>query len=255
MYSMGTQSIQGDLWLHDIVGGTSQRFTFGPFSAFAPVWSPDNTAVVFTVYPEDRLYRKPIHGSAKEEPLPVTGTNTYATSWSANGMFIAFGQTGAGSKSDLGLLPLDGDRIPKTVLKTPFSEGSGRISPDGLFMSYASDSSLQSEVYVTSIASAGSPRQVSIGGGSYPRWRSDGRELYFISDFRMMAIDVKLGPEPTFGAPHELFREPALFVSDGTGITFQPTADGSQFLVLLPVGGTLARPITVVTNWQAAYGK
>jgi hypothetical protein len=70
-----------------------------------------------------------------------------------------------------------------------------------------------------------------------------------------MAIDVKRGPEPAFGLPHELFREPALFNSDLTGIGYQPSADGSQFLVLLPVGNASARSVTVFTNWQLAYRK
>jgi Tol biopolymer transport system component len=252
VYSLGTQRIQGDLWLHDVAGGTSQRFTFGPFSAFVPVWSPDSTAVVFTVYPEDRLYKKPIHGSTKEESLPVTGTNTYATSWSPDGKLITFSQTGATSKNDIGILPLDGDRLPKAVLHTPFSEGGGQISPDGLFMAYVSDSSKQLEVYVAAMTLAGSQRQVSIGGGSAPRWRKDGSELYFISDFKLMAVDVKRSPElPPFGAPHELFREPTFFIGEGTGISYEPSADGSQFLALLPVGGAPARPVTAITNWQA----
>jgi eukaryotic-like serine/threonine-protein kinase len=259
IYSLGTQRIQGDLWLYDVSGGTSQRFTFGPFSAFAPLWSPDGTEVVFTVFPEDRLYKKSISGSTKEESLPVVGTNTVATSWSADGKFIVFSQTSATSKNDIGLLPLTGERIPKALQHTSFSEMGAAISQDGRFIAYTSDSSLQQEVYVASVESTGSPRHVSIGGGDSPRWRTDGKELYFISDFRLMAIDVKQGPEPTFGPPHELFREPA-FVSGGLDglpyrIPYQPSADGSQFLVLLPVGGSSVRPVTVVTNWQSAYGK
>jgi eukaryotic-like serine/threonine-protein kinase len=255
LYSLGGQRIQGDLWLHDVAGGTSQRFTFGPFSAFAPLWSLDGTVVVFTVYPEDRLYKKPARGSSKEESLPVIGTNTYASSWSPDGKYLAFSQTGADSKSDISLLPLDGERLPKALLHTPFSEGNGQISPDGRFMAYSSDSSLQQEVYVASMTPGGSQRQVSSGGGRYPRWRSDGSELYFIFDVRLMAIDVKRGPELTFGAPHELFRESTFFAAEVTGITYQPSADGSQFLVLLPVGGAPARHVNVVTNWQSAYGK
>ncbi|HEY2381546.1 MAG TPA: protein kinase [Terriglobia bacterium] len=255
LYSTGGQRIRGDLWLHDVAGGTSQRFTFGPFSAFAPLWSSDGSSVVFTVYPEDRLYKQAARGFSKEESLPVIGTNLYASSWSPDGKFIAFSQTGADSKNDISLLPLDGERIPKAVLHTPFWEGNGQISPDGFFMAYSSDSSLQQEVYVASMTPGGFQRQVSIGGGRYPRWRSDGSELYFISDFRLMAIDVKRGPELTFGTPHELFREPSFFTAEVSGITYQPSADGGQFLALLPVGGAPATHVTVVTNWQAAYGR
>jgi Tol biopolymer transport system component len=255
VYSLAGQRIQGDLWLHDVAAGTSQRFTYGPFRAFAPIWSPDSKVVAFTVYPEDRLYKKPAHTSAKEESLPVIGTNTYASSWSSDGKFIAFSQTRPTSKNDIGLLPLDGERMPKDFLHTPFSETNGVISPDRLLMAYASDSSGQREVYVASIAPGSFQRQVSIGGGSSPQWRRDGGELYFISDFKLMAVEVKHGAEPTFGAPHELFREPTFLNVDLTGITYQPSADGRQFLVLLSVGGTPVRPLTVVTNWQLAYRK
>ncbi|MEP6962149.1 MAG: hypothetical protein ABI995_08725, partial [Acidobacteriota bacterium] len=98
--------------------------------------------------------------------------------------------------------------------------------------------------------------QVSVDGGVAPRWRADGRELYFLSpDNGLMAVDVKPGPAPTFGTPHELFREPAL-VFEERGSEFQPSADGSQFLVLLPVGAaTSAPPLNVVTNWQKTFVK
>ena len=82
LYSLATQYVPGDLWLWDVARGVSQRLTFGPFSAYAPIWSPDSTTAVFTAFPEDRLYVKRLD-SPKEEAWNVTGTNTYATSWSA----------------------------------------------------------------------------------------------------------------------------------------------------------------------------
>ena len=121
-------------------------------------------------------------------------------------------------------------------------------------MLYSSDPSGQLEVYLES-ALGGAPRQVSVEGGISPRWRADGKELYFISDRKLMAVDVKPGPELTFGAPRELFTEPNLFL-DSRGVTYQPSTDGKQFLMVLPVGGTpAARPLTVISNWQAALHK
>jgi Tol biopolymer transport system component/predicted Ser/Thr protein kinase len=259
-YSLSTQRVAGDLWLLDVARGASQRFTFGPFNAFTPVWSPDNTALVFTAYPEDALYRKGTQTSAKEEALRVVGTNTFARSWSADGKWLVFSQNGVTTKSDIWLLPMQGDHTPKLFKQTPFSETEGQISPDGRWMAYESDASGRFEIYLESLAASGAQRQVSVAGGVSPRWRSDGRELYFISGQTMMAVSMegtaKQSTELTFGAPHELFREPALFFVAEAELSYQVSADGSRFLVPLTVGdASTVPPLTVVTNWLAAYGK
>ena len=252
LYSLASQYVAGDLWLRDVARGVSQRFTFGPFSAYTPVWSPDSTTAAFTAFPEDRLYARRVD-SAKEEVWKVSATNTYASSWSADSKLLAFSQSGVTTKDDLWLLPLEGERKPKLFKQTPYNERSGQISPDGRWMAYSSDSSGRLEIYIEPMAPGGAQRQVSVDGGFSSHWRADGRELYFLSDHRMMAVDVKPGPDLTFGAPQELFREPAMVVDD-RGSTYQPSSDGSQFLVLLPVGGApSAPPLTVVTNWQVAY--
>jgi eukaryotic-like serine/threonine-protein kinase len=256
LYSAATQTAPGDLWLRDVARGVSQRFTFGPFSAYSPVWSPDGSTAAFTAYPEDRIYTKRVD-AAKEESGNIMGTDTYATSWSAGAKLLAFSQRGATTKDDLWLLPLDGERKPRIFKQTPYDERSGAISPDGRWMVYISDPSGRWEVYIESLAPGSGQRQISVNGGVNPRWRADGRELYFISDRSIMAVDVKPGPgaELTFSAPHALFREPTL-VAQGRGSTYEPAADGSRFLVLLPVGGApAAPPLTVVTNWQAALHK
>ena len=255
LYSLANQYVPGDLWLRDVERGVSQRFTFGPYSAYSPVWSPDSTAAAFTAFPEDRLYTKRVDSSSKEEAWKVTGTNTYASSWSANTKLLAFSQAGVTTKDDLWLLPLEGEQKPRIFRQTPYTERSGQISPDGRWMVYSSDQSGRLEVYAELIEPGSTQRQISVDGGFSPHWRADGRELYFISDRRMMAVDVKPGPELSFGAPHELFREPTL-ITDGRGIAYQPSADGTQFLALLPVGDVpITPPLTVVTNWQTVLHK
>jgi eukaryotic-like serine/threonine-protein kinase len=255
LYSLATQLAPGDLWLRDVGRGVSQRFTFGPFSAYSPVWSPDSATAAFTAYPEDRLYAKRVD-AGKEEDWKVVGTDTYASSWSADAKLLVFSQRGVTTKDDLWLLPLDGERKPRIFKQTPYTETSGQISPDGRWMLYASDASGRFEVYIEFLAPGSAQRQISVDGGFSPHWRADGRELYFISGRTMMAVDVKPGPDLTFSAPHELFREPALVTEFRGGITYQPSVDGSQFLVLLPVGGApAAPPLTVVTNWRAALHK
>jgi Tol biopolymer transport system component len=259
MYSLSSQRAIGDLWLRDIARGASQRFTFGPSSAFAPVWSPDGNKVAFTVYPEDQLVTKATQTSAKEEPLHVTGTNTFASSWSADSKFLVFSQTGETTRNDIWILPLEGDRKPQVYRQTPYSEEDGQISPNGGLMAYTSDASGEREVYVDTMASDGLARQVSVAGGSNPRWRADGMELFFITDRKMMAVAVESSQtaisELSFGMPRKLFGELELIESDSRS-SYQPSSDGSEFLVLIPSNPAPAiPPLTVVTNWQTALGR
>jgi eukaryotic-like serine/threonine-protein kinase len=255
VYSTGSQTVTGDLWLYDVAHGTTQRFTFGPFSAQWPLWSPDSAAVVFSAVPGGEIYRKATQNSAKEESLGVRGTNTLVTSWLGDGKVLAYSQTGDTTKDDLWLLPLDGDRKPKLFKQTPFNETAGQISPDGRWMVYSSDASGRSEIYIEPMPAGGAQRQISVGGGQNPVWRNDGRELYFVSGNKLMAVDVKPGSDLTFGTPHELFGGSNLITSTRRRAVY-PSADGSQFLALLPVGDApAAQPITVVTNWQTLLKK
>ena len=179
LYSLASQYVSGDLWLRDIASAASQRFTFGPFNAYSPVWSPDGATAVFTTFPADQLYVKKAASSAKEEALHVSGTNTYASSWSTAGKLLAFSQSGVTSKDDLWLLPMEGEYKPRLFKQTPYTERNPQISPDGLWIAYSSDASGRQDIYIEPIAPGGAPRQISVNGGINPQWRADGRELYF----------------------------------------------------------------------------
>jgi hypothetical protein len=264
VYSTGAQSATGDLWLHNIEHGTTQRLTFGPFQALWPRWSPDSASVVFSAVPGYELYRKATQTSAKEESLGVRGTNTFATSWLGDGKLLVYSQTGDTTKDDLWLLPVvvkgeAGDRKPKLFKQTPFNERNGQISPDGRWMAYDSDASGQFEIYIEPMPAGGAPRQISVGGGRGAVWRKDGRELYFLSGNKLMAVPVepavKPGADLSFGTPRELFSRSGLIANPREQAVY-PSADGSQFLALLPTGDApAAPPLTVVTNWQAALKK
>lgn len=253
MYSSGTQLTTGDLWLFDIARKASQRLTHGPFSAYSLVWSPREDAAVFSAYPEDRLYRRSLPSQA-DEPLSVAGTNTYATSWSADGRFLLYSQTSATTRDDLWILPIGTRNGKATIFKqTPFNEAAGQFSPDGQWIAYHSDASRRTEVYIASSTPGGEERQVSVDGGTNPRWRSDGRVLFYLSSNKtMMAVDVSAGPPLSLGAPRELFRETKM-IAGSRETSFEPSADGRRFLALLSTRDEAASPITVVTGWQSAY--
>jgi hypothetical protein len=110
------------------------------------------------------------------------------------------------------------------------------------------------QIYVISFPAADQKRQISINGGAQPRWRGDGKELYYLSlDGKMMAVGLTLTNKIDAGIPRELF-ETNINV-DATRDQYAVTADGQRFLILKPVSGATSPPITAVLNWTAALRK
>ena len=147
-----------------------------------------------------------------------------------------------------------GDRKPVPFLKTQFSESLANLSPDGRWIAYVSDESGKFEVYVQSFPTPSGKWQVSTEGGNSPRWRRDGKELFYVApDRKLMAVPVKLGTIFEAGAPGALF-EANINPGGGPGIGHQydVTADGQRFLLNLEPRETSTTPLTVVLNWQKA---
>ena len=87
--------------------------------------------------------------------------------------------------------------------------------------------------------------QVSAGGGERPRWRADGRELFFVGGNRLRSSDISGGAETAAGKPRDLF--PLRFWSD-----YSVSRDGQRILVAIPAEEDPVRPMAVVLNWDAA---
>ena len=154
------------------------------------------------------------------------------------------------------LQAVGGAQTPVPYLQTPFSETHAQFSPDGQWMAYASNESGQPQIYVQTIPAGGAKRQVSTTGGDQPRWRRDGKELFYISaDRKLMAAPVKTDAGFEAGSPQPLFDMQPLYVPTRGRFAYQPTADGQRFLVTAPVNGPVTTPITVVLNWQAGLKK
>jgi len=258
-------SSQADIWLQDLGRGVLSRFTFRSGLTRFPVWSPDSRRIIFAFASLSSssystvIYQKPVGGNGQEELLLHSGLNGFPNDWSPDGKWIVYEQTGQKTGSDLWLLPLNGDRKPVIYLQTPFDELNARFSPDGRWMAYQSNESGQIQVYVQTVPVSGAKYQISISGGSSPRWRPDGKELFYVSaDRKLMAAPVKLGATIEAGTPQPLFELSPLpgFASQALSF-YQPMRDGQRFLVNAPAGGEAgaATPFTVVTNWQAAFKK
>jgi len=194
----------------------------------------------------------------------ASGRLKFPTDWSRDGRFLLYSDNGERTARDLWVLPepgASGDRKPTPFLQTPFSESQGQFSPDGRWVAYSSDESGRYEVYVRPFPPGAGKWNISIGGGEFPRWRRDGKELFYLSPERkIMAVEVKAGSgaQPVFKAavPQALFEARVPSVSPGFNqFTYAVAADGKRFLVNTVVGDTTEMPLTVVVNWLAAVKK
>lgn len=243
-----------DLWILDAKSGAATQFTSGVTHEGSPAWSPDDSRLVFFSNPSGHfdLYEKLLRGGP-EEPLVRTDMEKYASDWSPDGRYILYGNINPNTNSDVWVLPASGDRKPFPYLQTVSSEGYAVFSPDGKWVAYQSDESGKAEVYVERFPrpeGASAKRwQISVAGGGLPKWRRDGKELYYISaEGRLMAAAVKESETFQADPPRVLFQ--SLLVPK-TWNLFDVTPDGERFLVNTPMDWASTSPITVVANWTA----
>jgi Tol biopolymer transport system component len=257
-YQIGGAANSSDIWVHDLMRNTPSRFAFGPGITTTPIWSPDGSRIVYGSSPQARqsfdIYQKPVSGASQAELILHVGTNLRIFDWSADGKAIVYSpDIGAKTRADLWLLPLDGDRKPAPYLQSEFAEYLGQLSRDGRWMAYTSDESGREQIYVQTVPPSGAKWQISTAGGSKPRWRRDGLELYYVAaDQMLMAVPVKPGSSFEQGPSQALFGP--ILSRPGTIYQFyyQPTGDGQRFMVNEPAGdANVPAPLTVVLNWQA----
>jgi Tol biopolymer transport system component len=264
-------AVGSDLWVRDLSRGTESRFTSDPSNNLAPFWSPKGDRIVFSSSRSGgviNLYQRATSGSGPDEPLLPNRINEISSQissqWSRDGRFIVYFEVDPKNKRDLWVLPTEGAaaaRKPKPFLRTEFDELFGQLSPDSHWMAFTSDRSGRREVYVRPFPPGEGEWTISIVGGQGPRWRSDGKELFFeAADGKMMAVPVKavVGTRPSFeaGAPVALFDAHMVHTGNDSQLQYDVTADGKRFLINTTSGsGAASPPLTVVTNWTAELKK
>jgi Tol biopolymer transport system component/DNA-binding winged helix-turn-helix (wHTH) protein len=236
---MDMRSRTRDLWLFDLASGAASRFTFDPADETNAVWSPDGSRIAFDMVRNGiiDIYEKEVAGASQPKLLLHSGENHFIHQWSPDGRLLLY-RIGPITWA----LPLDENG------KTwgPFAMENARISPNGRWVSYTSNQSGRSEVYVQSFPPSEGKWQVSADGGMEPTWRKDGKELYYISGDKLIAMDVKTDT-PVFqpGVAKPLF---ALHLEATTRRSrYEAAANGRHFLVNLPVESS--SPLSVVINW------
>jgi Tol biopolymer transport system component len=151
------------------------------------------------------------------------------------------------------VLPLTGERKPIPFLKTPFNEFGAKFSPDGRWVAYRSNESGRAEIYVAPYPGPGGKRQISTAGGTAPRWRGDGAEIFYLAPGNKLMVAAVNGKGSSFevGAVRPLFD-----TRIGAGnYPYDVTADGQRFLINTTTEQTAEAPITVVVNWMAGLKK
>jgi Tol biopolymer transport system component len=259
-----------DIWLRDLVRQNERRVTTDPSYNGLPFWSPKGDRIVFVSNRGGHLgdlYLR-ASGSGQDEPLLTTPNQKGVDQWSLDGKYIVYHEADPKTKGDLWVLPMSEDGKPSgkptPFLHSGFIELFGQLSPDSRWMAYTSDVSGQREVYVQPFPSADNEIRISTAGGEQPRWKGDGKELFYLAangKITVVAVTALRGPKPSLkaGAPAALFDAHAA-AANSTYFNYDVTADGKRFLVdttaaAASSAGPSTPPLTVRVNWNAESKK
>jgi serine/threonine protein kinase len=250
--AMDLATTNTDLWTYDLENESAKRLTFDPAIDSTPLWSPDETRLVFTSDRAKRfnLYVKNADGSQEEQLIPQEGPDRYPLDWSHDGKYVIY-QRG----TDLWYLTFP-ELASTLFLKAASAPNVARFSPDGKWLAYASNESGRWEIYVTSFPAAHGKWQVSSAGGEQPKWRSDGKELFYLApDGKIMATPVTIGTNFDAGSPMVLFQaNPREMVATSERFSYDVSKDGQRFLINTQLKSALT-PMSVVMDWTAGLSK
>ncbi len=262
------EGIPPDIFLYDLDRRVKTRLTTNPSVDHAPVWSPDGSRVVFDSHRPGPggnnegagLYEKPANGATAEQPIldRENGVQHSPRDWSTDGSALVFAKQGQNGRWNLWGLPLTGNRKPFPYRNGDFNEDEASLSPNSRFLAFTSNESGRNEVIVQPFPDPSRGRwQISTEGGSAPRWRRDGRELYYL-DLKGRLIGVSVTTVPDFSVQQTtlaLQTPVQLPVPVGVGgLLYDVQPDGQRFLLVVPVAGITPPPIGVRVNWPLLAG-
>jgi Tol biopolymer transport system component len=243
------------IWIHDLTTDAVSRLTLHPSLNQVPVWSPDGKRVAFTSNRKifNRVFTKNSDGSGTEDELGnLTSSRLMVCwDWSRDGKYLLLR-----SENELWFYSLQ-DHKASPFVQGPSSMRNGQFSPDGKWVAYSSNETGNWEVYVSPFPVATSKWQVSRGGGEEPRWRRDGKELFYLSgEGKLMATPVTLGGSFEAMSPVVLFQtRPRQKISSQDVFTYVVSENGNKFLFNTVVDVHQAAPLSIVLNWESEMEK
>jgi Tol biopolymer transport system component len=250
---LNRSSTEGDIWFYNTSTNGRTRFTFDSAVETSLVWAKDGRQVVVSVRPP-AIYRQSADGGPQERlnidrARSVEAPGRAVQDWSPDGRFVLFFAGG-----ELWTLPLFGDRQPSRWAASPGTMFiHGQFDPTGHWIAYQSNETGSVEVYVAAFPGPGVKRQISTDGGQLPRWRSDGKELFYLApDNTLMSATIR-STESTFEVTsiYPLFRTRRKLLQNGAGYPYDVSADGTRFLINTTPEAIASTPLTVVLNWMA----
>ena len=228
------------------------RLTFALGNNWSAVWTPDGQRIIFASDRADgvlNLYWKSADGGGAEDRLTTALATQVPTSVTPDGRTLAFSQADPTNGWDLWLLSLS-DRRATPFLQTRFNDRQAMFSPEGQWVAYTSDESGHDEVYVRPFPGPGSRSAVSVGGGSDPRWRRDGRELFYRNGETVMSSGTITGAHFSATAPRRSVARLNRSSSGPGGFDYDVAPDGRRFVGMMNRGvATTVPELHVILNW------
>ncbi len=255
------ESGNGDIWIHDLSRSTKTRLTFEDFGEANPTWSPSGSEIAYRTGAQNQIVRRAVDGSGEASPLVQMQAGTlFPSDWSRDGRYVIYVENDPRRPGlmEVRYLTLGNDGQvgePVTFLASAANERNPKISPDGRYLAYQSDESGRDEIYVRPFPSGGGKWQASVNGGTAPRWRGDGRELYYVEGETLMAVSVASEPAFTVLRPQKLFQADFLDSQTSTVGGYDVSSDGQRFLTVEDVAGAESTPprIRIVQNWYEEF--
>ncbi len=245
-----------DVWLLDLARNVPTKFTTDPTNEASALWSPDGGQIVFRSnrHGNSELYQKRSSGTEAEQPLLDPGANLIASDWSQDGKSIVYTRTGT-TGFDIWVWGIEANAKPQPAVSTILNAMHGRLSPNGRWLAYASDESGELQVYVQPFPPTGEKRTISPNGGSEPRWRRDGNELFYLaSSNELMSVSIPGGNAFDAGVPKVLFDTRVPLTGNPYRSNYAVTANGQRFLINTRIEDAPS-PINVILNWTALLEK
>jgi Tol biopolymer transport system component len=255
--TVGTGS-QTEVWLFDIARNLARRLTFEKGGSACAVWTPDGRSLIYGARRGSAtdLYRASATGGGNEELLFHDANDKLPLGFTPDGQTLLYRVTRRAAAGELWLLPMTGARQARAFAAGNTDQVPAQVSPDGQWLAYVADEKGRREVFVTSFPANNGKWQVSTDGGDNPRWRADGKEIFFTANDRMLAVEItSVGTRFDTGALHQLFSSRVPAAGLATRSTYAVSRDGQRFLMNTWDARTSPTPITLVVNWPQSLGK